>query len=90
MYGDHWRWNTVGGHSDSLQMITPPTPWLEVLTTLTKSSHLAMSPGQCVGQLVDSQRIVLQLKIAKQRGHFEGSIPPKGIAVLQQMVARRY
>jgi hypothetical protein len=71
MSGGHGRQNTIGGHSESLLMMMPPMPWLEVLTTPMKSGHQATSLQQRVGWLVDSCRIVCQLEIAEQMGSFQ-------------------
>jgi hypothetical protein len=65
MSGGHCCRNTVGGHSKSLPMMMPPTPWLEASATPTKSNQPMTSLQQRVRQLVDSRRIVQQLDIAK-------------------------
>ena len=49
MFGGHCSRDTVGGHSKSLPIMTPPTPWLEASTTPTKSDQSATSLRQCVG-----------------------------------------
>ena len=36
MSGGHCNRNTIGGHSDSSPMMTPPTPWLEASTSRIK------------------------------------------------------
>jgi hypothetical protein len=56
--GGHLRQKTVGEHSDNSPIITPPTPWLDALTTPTKSGHPATSLRQRVGCCVDSLNIV--------------------------------
>ncbi len=64
MSGVYCNRNTVGGHSDSSPIMTPPTPWLEASTTPIKSGQPATSSQQRVGRLVDSRRIVWQFVIA--------------------------
>ncbi len=54
----HLRQKTVGEHSDNSPIITPPTLWLDALTTPTKSGHPATSLRQRVGCFVDSFNIV--------------------------------
>ena len=58
MSGGHCSLNTVGGHSDSSPMMTPPTPWLDASTTPIKSGQPATNLRHRVGQLVDSRRMV--------------------------------
>jgi hypothetical protein len=66
--GGRLRQKTVGEHSDNSPIITPPTPWLDALTTPTKLGHPATSSWQQVGHFVDSLNIVQQFEIAKRRG----------------------
>ena len=67
MSGGHCSLNTVGRHSDSSPMMTPPTPWLEASTTPIKSGHPATSLRQRVGRRVDSRKTVRQFDIASRR-----------------------
>ena len=67
MSGGHCSLNTVGRHSDSSPMMTPPTPWLDASTTPIKSGQPATSSRQRVGRLVDSRKIVRQFDIASYR-----------------------
>jgi hypothetical protein len=64
----HLRQKTVGEHSDNSPIITPPTQWLDVSTTPTKSGHPTTSSRQRVGHFIDSLNIVRQFVIAKKRG----------------------
>ncbi len=67
MSGGHCNLNTVRRHSDSSPMMTPPTPWLDALTTPIKSGQPATSSRQHVGRLVDSRKIVRQFDIVAYR-----------------------
>jgi hypothetical protein len=67
MSGGHCSLNTVGRHSDSSAMMTPPTPWLDASTTPIKSGQPTFSLRQRVGRLVDSRKIVRQFDIAACR-----------------------
>jgi hypothetical protein len=58
MSGGHLRQKTVGLHLDNLPIMTPPTPWLDALTTPAKSGQPATSLQQRVGCFVDSLSIV--------------------------------
>ncbi len=62
------RQKTVGEHSDNSPIITPPTPWLDASTTLTKSGHPATSSWQRVGRFVDSLNNLQQFEIAIRSG----------------------
>ncbi len=68
--GGHRSWKTVGRHAESLPVMIPPMPWLDALTTPTKSGQPTNSRHQ-VGRCVDSQRIVQQSDMVKQRGLFQ-------------------
>ncbi len=67
MSGGHCNLNTIGRHSDSSPMMTPPTPWLNASTTPIKLGQPATSSRQRVGHLVDSCKIVRQFDIAACR-----------------------
>ena len=64
MSGGHCNLNTVGRHSDSSPMMTPPPPWRDASTTPIKSGQPPTSSWQRVGRLVDYRRIFWQFDIA--------------------------
>ena len=68
IFGGHCSRKTIGRHADSSPIMIPPTPWLDALTTLTKSGQPATNLQHRVGRCVDSRRIVRQSDMAKRRG----------------------
>ncbi len=56
IFSGHCHRKTVGVHADSSPKITPPMPWLDASTILTKSGHPHISSRQLVGLFVDSHR----------------------------------
>jgi hypothetical protein len=63
----HCSQKTVGRHAESLPIMIPPTPWLDALTTPTKSGQPSTNLRHLVGRCVDTRRIVQQSDMAKQR-----------------------
>ncbi len=89
MSGGHWSLKTVGGHSASSPMITPPMPWLDASTTPTKSGQPATSLQHRVRGLVDSQSIVWQFDNADRRGSFLCRKTTGGQSVRRLLVGER-